>query len=1467
MEKTMLRKVLTLIVAILTTVIFSAACGKQDNSRHLTTDSNTTTTPTGPCATGETQVLLYPDADGDNIPDSSTGTLTCVVGTNYPPGTTPIAPPPIDPCPGDKDNTCTTNHAPSITVTCQDSVDENSSTTCPLTVTDLDASQTHSCNIAASNTCSGVTLTGCISANIPAQGTSSPASCTVSITVVDNGTPPLSNIGQDTITINHAAPVNHQPAIMFSCPTSVGENAGFFCDIMATDIDQPPQQLTCTVGSATSCMGVTVNGCVSANVPAQGEAAGPGSCTVYINVTDNGTPNLSNSASRTITINEVNTAPTISLTCPANVNEDTASSCTIATLDSDIPAQQLTCTINTSATTCTGVTINGCTSVNILAQGESAGPGSCTVAVNVTDNGTPPLGASAQKSITINEVNTAYLTFEWSYQQPISTFSTLYTSCCKLLDPKQPWQAQETVWGHDSLTGNSVTCEVNPQAVTDGSCQMALNTFELPMNECPWGNEYFFPAGGWQTPEPDWCSALDDHDGINYDIGYPNVYYSPTGLPQDERELYVGIVDNGQDGGNYYIDFDQVNHPPFGNIISPVNGASYTPPANFNIDVFAVDLDPGDFVDYVILYQNGQQVDIDFAGPFSFSRNNLPTGNYAYYAVIVDSHGAIYTTTAVNVIVSLPVNQPPTISLTCPASINEDTPSSCTITAHDSDIPAQQLTCTINTSATTCANVAINGCTSVSIPAQGEAAGPGSCTLAVSVTDSGTPPLSASTQKSITINEVNTAPAILFTCPNNVNEDTGTQCTMMVSDTDIPSQSLTCSVATATTCSGVTITDCTHANVPAQGEAAGPGSCIVAVKVTDNGIPNLSTTAQQSIIINEVNVAPTISLTCPANINENTASSCTIIAQDTDLPAQQLTCTINTSATTCTGVTINGCVSTTIPAQGEAAGPGSCTVAVNIVDNGTPPLNASAQKSITINEVNATPSITLNCPANINSNASSTCGITVFDPDLPPQILSCTVAPSTNCSGVTLTNCTTANIPAQGIGAPASCNVVITVQDNYTPPASATAQSTITITKVNSAPSITLNCPSWMNSNSVGTCPITITDPDVPPQVLTCSIAATTTCTGVTLATGCTAANIPAQGAANSCIVAVTVQDNYTPPATATAQKTITINHAPVITCTISPNDLNPYAPADYDITCTATDPDLGDTVTSLTFYENTIPVQTQTAGPYVLHRTAMTPNTYTYYATGIDSYGLTGVSNAITVIVRYPPYMVFDWTYVQAGSYKATLYDNCCLPIDPPQLWQAQGTVIGHDPSNGNRISCVVNQTAIANQYCIMTINTPTQPLNHCPWNDDYWFPSGGFQIVPQYCSYLDDGDGDPSDISYPTVRYSSTGLPQDEQSLTLGIVPNGQNGANYSILLGTPLPGSTTDIIIGITIDSDGDGITNNLDNCILVANHTQAANPANLIGANGLRVGDACVGIDDDNDGYLNSVDAHPSDPNQH
>src|SRR3989442_871820 len=68
-------------------------------------------------------------------------------------------------------------------------------------------------------------------------------------------------------------------------------------------------------------------------------------------------------------------------------------------------------------------------------------------------------------------------------------------------------------------------------------------------------------------------------------------------------------------------------------------------------------------------------------------------------------------------------------------------------------------------------------------------------------------------------------------------------------------------------------------------EAQGPSTNVITVRVTDNGSPPLSGTKSFTIIVNEVNSAPTLSVQPTQTINELTTLVVTNIATDPDVPA------------------------------------------------------------------------------------------------------------------------------------------------------------------------------------------------------------------------------------------------------------------------------------------------------------------------------------------------------------------------------------------------------------------------------------------------------------------------------------------------------------------------------------------------------------------------------------------------------
>src|SRR4030095_13862468 len=86
------------------------------------------------------------------------------------------------------------------------------------------------------------------------------------------------------------------------------------------------------------------------------EAQGPGTSSVTVRVTDNGSPPLSDTKSFTATVNEVNSAPTLGVIANQTVNEGSLLTVTASGSDTDVPANTLTYSLDPGAPA--GMTIN-----------------------------------------------------------------------------------------------------------------------------------------------------------------------------------------------------------------------------------------------------------------------------------------------------------------------------------------------------------------------------------------------------------------------------------------------------------------------------------------------------------------------------------------------------------------------------------------------------------------------------------------------------------------------------------------------------------------------------------------------------------------------------------------------------------------------------------------------------------------------------------------------------------------------------------------------------------------------------------------------------------------------------------------------------------------------------------------------------------------------------------------------------
>ena len=108
------------------------------------------------------------------------------------------------------------------------------------------------------------------------------------------------------------------------------------------------------------------------------------------------------------------------------------------------------------------------------------------------------------------------------------------------------------------------------------------------------------------------------------------------------------------------------NKPPTVSIVSPSSGATYKAPASMVITASASDSDGT--VTRVDIYQGSKLLKSDTTVPYSVDLSGLAVGTYQLSAVARDNDGETTTSSVVNITVTSGANQPPSVSLSAPAS-------------------------------------------------------------------------------------------------------------------------------------------------------------------------------------------------------------------------------------------------------------------------------------------------------------------------------------------------------------------------------------------------------------------------------------------------------------------------------------------------------------------------------------------------------------------------------------------------------------------------------------------------------------------------------------------------------------------------------------------------------------------------------------------------------------------------------
>src|SRR5205823_3818470 len=185
-------------------------------------------------------------------------------------------------------------------------------------------------------------------------------------------------------------------------------------------------------------------------------------------------------------------------------------------------------------------------------------------------------------------------------------------------------------------------------------------------------------------------------------------------------------------------------------------------------------------------------------------------------------------------------------------------------------------------------------------------------------------------------------------------EQTTLSVSASATDADLPANSLTFALVSSP--AGMTINPASGAISWTPTEAQGPSTNAVSVSVTDNGVPALRVTKTFTVTVNEVNLAPVLTVPADQTMEENTTLNVNSTAIDADIPANSLTFALVSAPT---GMTINpasGAISWT---PTEAQGPSTNAVSVSVTDNGVPALSVTNTFTVTVSEVNLAPVMTV----------------------------------------------------------------------------------------------------------------------------------------------------------------------------------------------------------------------------------------------------------------------------------------------------------------------------------------------------------------------------------------------------------------------------------------------------------------------------------------------------------------------------
>ena len=425
-----------------------------------------------------------------------------------------------------------------------------------------------------------------------------------------------------------------------------------------------------------------------------------------------------------------------------------------------------------------------------------------------------------------------------------------------------------------------------------------------------------------------------------------------------------------------------------------------------------------------------------------------------------------------------------------------------------------------------------------------EAQGPGTNVISVIVTDNGVPSLTATQIFTVVVLETNSAP-VLLPIPNFIVAEGDTlTITNVATDPDLPANGLLFSLANAPTNSTINPTNGVFSWTTT--EADGPGTNVIQVIVTDNGVPSLSATQSFTVIVRETNAPPSLAPITNHTIVEGETLTFTNSATDPDHGLNQLTFNLANPPTGASVGATNGVFTWT---PDESQGGSTNLISVIVTDDGVPSMSATQSFTVVVLEINSAPMLAGISNYTIFEGQTLTFTNVFSDSDLPPNLLTFSLENAPTNATINPTNGVFTWTPDESQGGTSNYFSVVLTDDGV-PSLSITQSFAVMVLDTNSAPLLGAISNYTIFEGQTLTITNAASDSDIPANMLVFSLQNAPTNATINPTSGVfTWTPDEAQGPCTN-FISVVVADDGLPSLTATQSFTVIVlesNSAPVL--------------------------------------------------------------------------------------------------------------------------------------------------------------------------------------------------------------------------------------------------------------------------------------------------------------------------------